>query len=115
MTSVARALGAGVGHHTNVRLLHVCKGAVGLAVMAFLAGPVSVNASKKLVAVAAGDDDLFPSFQLGYFAASALCQGNFDDVSFGAGKCRLQFCLARVAPNTGYRINNRWRRFVDWL
>jgi hypothetical protein len=55
-----------------VSLLLVREGAVVTPVVAGLTDPLTVNTVQEFLTVGAGDDDLFPSFQLGYFTTSPI-------------------------------------------
>jgi hypothetical protein len=79
VTAIARTEGARIRDHIDMCLFHCGKGAVGLAVVTALTCPLPVNAVEEDVTVVSGDDDFFPSFQLGYFATSAIARSNKSD------------------------------------
>jgi hypothetical protein len=86
-----------------VGFFHRFKLVVVLAAVTELAGELAVDAAQKNVTVVAGDDYLFPSFQLGYLAASAIA-GSGHRHQTGAATATergLEVVLTRVTPETG--------------
>ena len=114
MTPVAGAYGARIRYHIDVRFFHRGKSTVGLSVMTALAGSLPVDAVEEDVTVTAGDDDFFPSFQLGYFATSAIVHCDEPDRQCRrTPERRLQFRLTRVTPQTSRRVGDR--RIYRWI
>jgi len=99
----------GLGH--TVKGVVTRTGVAVLAIQFMMTGSGKIRpvvAGQELGGIGAGDDDFFPRFQRGYFAASAAAFGNVgDQTAGGRGKGGLECILTRVAAKTGPGIAYR--------
>jgi len=95
-------IGAGVSNHSLMSFFHADKLEIRSAAMAALTGNGTMSRLQEIIAVVTSDYYFFPSFQLGYFAASAIVLQGRDHLPtalFSKG-CHQHF-FAGVTIQTG--------------